>query len=384
MVMPFMTCPHCGSETNEGSRFCPSCGNRINRGHGPHRKYGWWWLLPLCILLLVGGGLGGYYYYQQALTKGALDSFKTGEQLAMQGNYKEAEAAFNDALKKRPNFPNAELDKKIASIGLDIESDLVTAKQQAKDKKFDQSLTTIERANQKLQGYKGKIVDKIKKSISEAKVSSTVGKLRQEMEGKTSIDDLAPILSKAEGLNIPEAKEIAKQIRSQIVEIAYSEANKLLNEKQFSNALDRVNDGLKYDSTNKKLLGLKKAIQNAKDAYEKEEKARINNALSEAENELEHNKNDAVDLVDIKATLDEYGNVEVTGKVKSTATIPITTVSVSYTLYDKTGAEYDSNDVVVLPDTLNPGDEGTFEYTHFNVNEPLTVKVTHFKWYLTD
>jgi tetratricopeptide (TPR) repeat protein len=384
MVMPFMPCPHCGSETVEGSRFCPSCGNRISRGGGPHKKHGWWWLLPVCILLLIGIGLGGYFYYQQALTKGAVDSFKTGEALALKGKYNEAISAFNNALEKRPHFPNATFDKKVVSIGLDIKSDLVTAKQQQKDKKYDQALTTIERASQKLRGYKGKIVDQIKKSISDAKISATVGKLRQEMEGKTSIDDLAPILSKAEDLNIPEGKEIANQIRKQIVEIAYSDANKLLNEKQFTKAMDRVNAGLKYDAANEKLLSLKTAIQNAKDAYEKEEEQRIHDAMEQSATELEHNKNDAVKLVDIKATLDDYGNVEVTGRVKSTATVPITTVSVTYTLYDESGNIYDTTEVIVMPDTLNPGDEGTFDYTHFNVNEKLTVKATHFKWYLTD
>ncbi|MGV3489113.1 MAG: FxLYD domain-containing protein [Tuberibacillus sp.] len=340
--------------------------------------------MPLFILLFACIGLGSYYYYQQNLTNKAMESFKKGEQLALKGDYKGAGIAFDEALKYRPHFPNALLNKKIVNIGLDIESDLETAVDQQKEKKYDQALTTIERATQKLRGYRGKIVDQIKQSISKAKISATVGKLRQEMEGKNSIADLAPILSKAEDLNIPEAKEIVKQIRGQIVEIAYSEANKELNLKNFSSAMEKVDDGLKYDPNNEKLLALKKAIEKAKEAYEKEENDRIQNALLKAQDELQHNKYNAIELISINATLDEYGNVEVTGKVKSTATVPISTISVSYTLYDKSGKAYDTNEVIVLPDTLNPGGEGTFDYTHFNVNEPLTVKATNFKWYLTD
>lgn len=367
------------------NRFCPSCGNRVHRGDPSSReKFRRWWLIPLFILILAGLGLGGFYYYQQHLTHEAVQSFQKGEQLALKGKYREAGDAFSDALKKRPHFPAALLNLKIVNIGLDIESDLQTAKQLEKHKKYDQALATIDRASKKLQGYKGKIVTLINHSISQAKISATVGKLRQEMEGKNSIDALAPILTKAESLNIPEAKEIAKQIRAQIVEIAYSEANQLLNEKNYSSALEKVNDGLKYDPSSEKLLGLKKAIEKAKKEYEAQETAIANEAIQKAQEEYEHNKKEGVQLVDIKAKLDEYGNVEVTGKVKCTATVPVTSVSVSYTLYDEHGAEYATNEVIVVPDTLNPGDEGTFDYTHFNVNGKLTVKATKLKWYLAD
>jgi len=154
--------------------------------------------------------------------------------------------------------------------------------------------------------------------------------------------------------------------------------------KNYSSALEKVNDGLKYDPSSEKLLGLKKAIEKAKKEYEAQETAIANEAIQKAQEEYEHNKKEGVQLVDIKAKLDEYGNIEVTGKVKCTATVPVTSVSVSYTLYDEHGAEYETNEVIVVPDTLNPGDEGTFDYTHFNVNGKLTVKATKLKWYLAD
>jgi tetratricopeptide (TPR) repeat protein len=342
------------------------------------------WLLPLAVLIAVAAALAGKYVYERAVTKAALRDVKKGEALALKGRYQDAEALFQSALKKRPNFPGAQLDLKIVRIGETIQKNLAAAKRLENAHKYDEALKRIDQTERHLQNYRGKLVDQLLESISNARITATVGQLREEMNGKTRMDELAPILRRAESLGVPEAKQIADEIRKQIIAIAYADANRALNEKQFSDALQKVEDGLQYAPQNGKLLALKTAIKKAKAAYEKQEQERMQAALAAAQSEYDHNSTDAVELIDVKPVLNKYGDLTIKGTVKSTATVPISTVSVRYELYDKDGHLYTRNEVYVTPDTLNPGDKGTFSYTHLMANGPKTVKVTGFKWYLNE
>ncbi|MBM7680002.1 tetratricopeptide (TPR) repeat protein [Pullulanibacillus pueri] len=352
------------------------------RDHTPKKRYGWWWLMPLFIFLLIAGTLTGCMLYEQSKTAAAIASFQKGETLAKKGDYQEAYQAFEQATKKRRNFAEANLDKTVVTLGLSIQKDFDQVDAFNKKKDYAKALTTLDESEQKLKGYKGDIVNNLKEAISNKRVNTMVQKLRLEMKSKKTIDELSSILEQAKALDVPEAHQIADEILKQIVELAYTKASNLLQQNQFSEALQAVTDGLNYDKNNKKLLDLQDTIKNAQDSFESAQEERIQQAMAAAEKERQHNKNDAVQLVSAKAKLNEYGDLVVSGKVKSDATVPITMIKVAYTLTDQDGKKFKSNEVYATPDTVNPGEEAQFEYTHMAVNKDLKLKVTGFTWYV--
>lgn len=413
-----MYCSNCGKQTDQDARFCPACGTemsqddgtpvdignqanelgyqyaqpdgqevsrRTKRGMheatGPEKKK-WQWILPTSLLVVVVLSLASFYFYEQHQTKAALAHFKQGESLAIKGDYLGALTAFNQSLNLRSHFSSAANDKKVVMMAMKVDSDLKAASELQKKNNYAEALNHITSAENRLDGYKGKVVDQLTNAVIKQRTTTMVAQLRYDMKGKTSEADLAPILQRAEALKVPEAKAIADEIRKQLVESIYDQANSYLKERHYSKALASIEDGLKYSPDDKKLTTLKATVTKAKQAFEAAQQQKIKQAMAAAAKEEANNQTNAVKLLDVKATLDQFGDVVIDGNIQSIATVPISGVEVFYTLYDSDGNEYDTNSVYVDTYLLYPGDKSTFEYTHYNAGQNLTVKVTGFTWYL--
>lgn len=408
-----MYCSNCGEQVEKESRFCPSCGQKMKRPEVNEQrslqdteKKGsnnvtsaeksstnsrssrvdtnskGIILFPIVALALVVCSIFPYYYYQEHKTKMAIDSFHKGEEYALHGDYEKALDAFNKSLSLRPQFENAEKNKSVVDKAIKVTNDLNSAKDLQKKEKFSSSLQKISNAEETLIGYKGDLITKLKKLISNNRVTTMVAQLRYDIKGKTTIEELAPILQRAEDLKVPEAKTIANEIRGQLVDVSYNEANKHLKDNEFSDALASINNGLKYAANDKKLTKLKTNVEKEKNAFESAEKRKMEQAMVAAAKERENNLNNAVELENVDVNIDEYGDATVSGTVKSIATVPISGVEVFYTLYDSNGDEYDTNSIYIDSYTLNPGDTSIFEYTHYGVDTSMKVKVTGYTWYL--
>jgi tetratricopeptide (TPR) repeat protein len=401
-------CPKCGKQIGAEDRFCSSCGTELpsveNRdenssdrkiddpNHQSKRftKKFWLWFSPIAALILIAGSIIGYYFYEEHITKSALASFERGEELALKGDYEEASEAFQRASHLRPNFPGSKFNAEIVALGIEIEKDLKNAEEALKENKSDSSLQSVQNAEDKLEGYDGKLIDQLKQTIGDVRLTASTTKLKEDMKGKTSLNELDPLLTRAEKLNSPEGKELIEEIISRIANDMYSKANERLKEKQFSDALVAVESGLRYDSENEKLTSLKTTIKKEQDSFEQAEQRRIEEALIAANQERERNMNNAVELIEVAAKMDEYGEqLIVKGKVKSIATEPISSVNVDYKLFNNEKDEIFQNEVYVFPDQLYPGEEGTFEYSHPVDDEKspeefqkAKVEVQGFKWYL--
>jgi hypothetical protein len=433
-----MYCVNCGQQLEKGSHFCPSCGTQVPAEGGisyetmseqagqpleenkvqthtqnqslskvqtanessklevsrvdnrEKRKLGKLWLVPVLSGVLALGSFGTAYAYQNHKTQESLQAYKQGEALALKGDYKGAEAKFKHSLELRSDFESAKHDLQVVSLALVTEKDITLANSLEKKGKYDQALNTIQSSEGHLANYKGTLIVTLNKSLSKARMVTSVAQLRQEMKGKTSVDDLAPVLRKAENLNFPEAKQIADEIRNQIADFSYSQANAQLEKNSFTEADNLIASGLKYAPSNQKLKTLKSTVAQKKKAFENAEEAKMEQAMVAAAKEQANNQSNAVQLVNISTYWDQFGDLVVTGTVKCIATVPISSVQINYNVTDSNGNELDTGQVYTDQNVLYPGDENTFEDTDYNItsdqisdpsNVP-TATVTGATWYL--
>ena len=144
-----------------------------------------------------------------------------------------------------------------------------------------------------------------------------------------------------------------------------------------------VDKGLQYAVNDEKLTALKQRIEQDKKAFEKAEQERIEQAMKSAAQEDLINKTAAAEVLDLSAQVNEYGDLYLSGTVNNKATTNIYSVTVYYSIYDENGSFIEKGDTVVYPYLLEPGDNGTFENTHYGLHENATVQIDNITWYLS-
>ncbi|MCF6410833.1 zinc ribbon domain-containing protein [Pseudalkalibacillus salsuginis] len=379
-----MFCSNCGNKLQMNDQYCETCGaKRLSTVESTKSNMKrWHWLMPMIAFLLAAICLSGYLFTEHKKTNSAMEAFKKGETAALEGEYKEARKFFKEALVLRSKFPAAKENVKLVNSAIEIKERLHIAAKHQNDQEFNKSYEQLEKAEGILSTYSGKVADSIGTDIRNTRMNVKVTEISHEMKGKSKLEELEPILVKAEKIDLKEAKEIAEEIRDRIAEIAFAQANDLLTDHQFTAALTSVKKGLYHKPKNEKLINLKSTIQNEQAAFEKAQEKRYEQALIAASKEKEHNLNDALEVISIKAKFNDLGDLIVKGSVKSKATVPITSVSISYSLIDGNKRVYDENEVYISPDVLYPDEIGTFEYTHYLIDKEFNVEYNEANWYL--
>lgn len=381
-----MYCPHCRHPLSEQDMFCPNCGQKIGRGSIPQKrhKHLLWWLMPFFIILIAGGSLLYVYQQGQAQTDAAIEAFQAGEQYADQGQYQKAKQKFKQAIKQRKHFPAAKNNLRVVNLAIQTKKQLKAAAQARQQENFNQALKLIDKASNHLEEYQGPLIKHLNKKVDQARLTTLISDLKSDLEDKNSISELSPLLARARSLQGKKANKLVKDIRKQIVEYAYKQANRKLQNHLYLQALSAVNSGLIYDPGNERLLQLKQTIQQKQAAYEQQQQQMMEQAAQVAEEERHHNRHNAIKLLKIKPTIDDYGDMTIKGTIKSVATVPISSVTVSYKLLDKKQKVIASNKVHVEPYIIYPGMTATFKYTHILKDKATSVRITGFSWYLYD
>ncbi|MFP3442473.1 hypothetical protein R0K18_32550, partial [Pantoea sp. SIMBA_133] len=76
-----------------------------------------------------------------------------------------------------------------------------------------EALELIRRAEDLTATYKGEVASHLQSEIASSRTTVMVAELKYDMKGKKSMDELKPVLTRAETLQVDEAQEIASQIR---------------------------------------------------------------------------------------------------------------------------------------------------------------------------
>ncbi|WP_117169863.1 zinc ribbon domain-containing protein [Paraliobacillus sediminis] len=378
-------CPYCGSTTKTDELFCIQCGEKlptdIDSRKIPPKRFFRFIHIPILIALLSVIACTSYYFYLQSQTKQANASYEKAENYLLDEDYQEARIEIEAALEHNSNFPAAQELQAFTELALTIKNDIENKEAIS----YQDALVEINEGKKELSSYNGEAVIQLTDKLETSRIEIQLKKVKEKLEGEPSIQTLQTTLWEAEGIQNPEAMEIATSIREQIIAYSSTTANQLLQEKQFSEARSIVANALQYAPDSEKLSSLKTTIEKEKTAFETAQEKRIEQALTAVEAERDLNNNDAVELTNAALDEDDQGNIVIFGELKSVATVPINSIAITYNIIDKVDNIIETNEIYVYPETLYPDEVGKFDHTHYDLtdkNNAYDVKIETIKWFI--
>jgi tetratricopeptide (TPR) repeat protein len=407
-----MFCHQCGVQLPEEARFCSNCGakvvhdedltiennpevqsheeeieieqDRISESQHEYRMIRK--LLPIVIpvssFVLVTIGVSSYYFYEDRVNAHVLSLKNKAEELALKGEYEKAETKLNKAIKMRPEYVVLQKNIKAVQLAHDFEKSLEQVTEKIKKKQFDEAAKDLASLKEKVNVENGPLFAPFHKLIAEKEITITVGKIKQEIDQLHTVDQLVEKLNVVSSLSTEEAKAVKEQIINKIVQISSDEAEKELQNKQFSDALAVLDKGLQYAVNDKKLLTFKEKVKQEQEVFERAEQERLEKAMEAAAQEDLKNQTAAVEVSTLDAQVDDYGDLYIYGNIKNVATTVIYSVTIYYSITDMNGNYIDEGFTTVYPYHLNPGDSGSFEDIYYGVNQDVNVEITNITWYL--
>lgn len=380
-------CPYCGSTIKNNELFCIQCGEKlpadINARLIPTKKYSRSiYVIPIIVFLLSLIGCTSYYFFLKSETKQAITAYQKAESYLLDEQYQKALVATEVALEHNSTFPAAQDLRSFTTFAL---TTLDNIKQSTKENSYQETFVIINDAKKEVSRYSGEAAIQLADQLDTSQVSIQLENLREKLEDEPSIQALQTLLWEAEGIQDPIAIEMATSIRDRIIAYSSTSANQLIQDNQFSDARTVVENALRYAPKSEKLSSLKTTIEKEKTAFEVAQEQRIELAMTAVEAEREVNKNDAVTLLNVGLEKDAQGNLVVSGKLKSVATVPITSIAIKYTIFNDKDKIIDSNEIYVYPETLYPDEEGKFDHTHFDLidkNKIFDVKIETITWFV--
>ncbi|WP_240452371.1 zinc ribbon domain-containing protein [Virgibacillus sp. YIM 98842] len=349
-----------------------------------NRKFNKLWLVPIGVFTFFLLSSIIFYIYLENRSTQAQELYNQAEEKVLLGEFAAGEQFLKEALDLKSNFSQADTSLLFTRRAIEIQSSLAEADSLLQEKNYSEALSIINGAENNIENFYGPAASDLISVIISQRNEVKMEQLQEMLQNDPSIDDLKLLLWEADAIDEENAEEIAKSIRSQIVDYTFSKASEQLNAKHFNDALLIVEDGLKYAPDSEKLQSLETTINNEQSSFETAQQERLEQAMNTAQEEREMNESDAVNLLDIVVENNEQGNIMVKGEVKSVATVPINSIIIDYVILNKNEAEIDSNEVFVYPDRLYPDENGNFEFTHFDINESsqnLQVEVNKITWY---
>lgn len=207
------------------------------------------------------------YIYEKNITKDILISEKRAEDLALSGNLYEALNIVKKNIKKRPNYTSIQTDLEFLINGIEVNNKIDKIKYLNKEKKHDEAIKMATDLENQLSSSTGSFYSMLKNNVTVLKESLIVDKIRPNIQNKYNINELIPYYTKVYKMETQEGQLLLDDIKKEISRIAYANATFYLNQKKFDKALKELNNALKYDQDNQKLLSFKYIIERKKYSY---------------------------------------------------------------------------------------------------------------------
>jgi hypothetical protein len=393
-------CHQCGESISENSRFCSQCGAKVDAhdhngsqrqfrseenhsqpGHRGIRRF-LPALIPAFSLVIVGGGLAYTYFHENGINEEVMSLKVRAEETALDGDYKNAQEMLLQAKSKRPGYTVLEQNLDGVSQAIQYEETLAAVSELIKKTEFEAALKEIASLKEKLKANQSPLFHPLQEEIKQKETTIKIGMVKQQLNDLTTVDQLAGKLSILSSFPEKEASAIKTEILNKIVSISVKEAEEELLNKQFSAASSTLDKGLQYAGNDDKLLALKERVQQEKEAFEKAEQQRLEQAMEAAAQEDLNNRTAAVDVKEFTAEVDEYGDLYFKGSIENIATASISSITIHYRISDEDGKTIDEGSTSVYPYELQPGETGTFEDVYYGVHQDVIVDIDNITWYL--
>ena len=378
-------CPYCGTKVHEDEHYCMKCGKAIPdiESRLVDKKFNRWWILPIISTIVVSISIAIFTYVLDYKNTKALELYVQAEKRLLNEEYDEATDLLEASIQHKKDFTYAQVALDYSKAAIQIEEQLKKAGDLSKREDYKAAIDLLRDAEENLNMYQGPLVSSLVEKIDTLHADVQLEQLRAIIAEGPSIDVIRLLIWEAEEINHPDAKEVAEQLRNQLVEYTFSKASEALNENQFNDAILITEDGLKYAPESEKLQSLLTNINKEKLSFESALQDRMEQAMDTAYADYRKNANDAIELVSVEMENNDEGQLAIKGEVKSIATVPINSILVEYTLA-RDDVEFVTNEIYVFPSTLYPGEIGKFGFTHFDLkddSDDMTVNIKKITWY---
>jgi len=378
-------CPKCGSKFYSDEVFCVNCGEKLPDNIEDRLFIKKWqlkyFLVPFILFFLMASSALGIFAYNRIQMNKAKKLYEAAEESLLLSDYQLANEQVKEAIEIYPTFSEARDLYQFTTFSLETLNDL-SKKESNQDK-----LQLILKAKNELTQYSGEIASQFQNHLLCEQNSLQISMVKNRLENEPTIDDLPALLWEADSINDPEAYDLVRTIREMLITESTNQAYQYIDQNQFSLAENIIESTLYYLPNDEKLTSLLNSITKEKIAFEEAAEARLEQAFSQFEAEQEMNESDAVEDALIEFEINDRNHLNISGEIKSVATIPIHAILVHYSIIDKNDTELETNEVYVYPDTLYPGETGEFDHTHTDFDKQLIeevsdVHITSITWLL--
>ncbi|QHT46245.1 hypothetical protein M662_06970 [Bacillus sp. SB49] len=383
-------CPQCKQEMTENSRYCSHCGAALNQdGESPlinnsnkNKKRSWLPVVtPAVVLVVIGVALYFVYEQEKHVNEEVAAWKKKAENVALDGEYRQAETLLSKAIDQRPGNESLKAELKEVQVAVGLDKKLTEAEKQIEKEDLAKAKKRLSAIQEKIQQNQSRVILTLVPRLNELNSTITLQEVNKELAKLSSVDELAAKLNTLSDLNLEETAKVREKIFEKIVNRSTKEAEAAMKEKQYTEAIALIDQGLQYVSNDDQLIQLKERIQKEKEAFEQAEQQRLEQAMQQAAEDELVNQTEALKVLSFDITKDEFGDYKVKGQLESVATQIISTVTVKYDILDKDGKVVRSESAKVYPTYINPGTKGSFEKVYYELEEgEYSVNMTEMEW----
>ncbi|ELK46020.1 FxLYD domain-containing protein [Halobacillus sp. ACCC02827] len=383
-------CPQCKQEMTENSRYCSHCGAALNQdgesqlinNSNKNKKRSWLPVVtPAVVLVVIGVALYFVYEQEKHVNEEVAAWKKKAENVAMDGEYRQAETLLSKAIDQRPGNESLKAELKEVQVAVGLDKKLTEAEKQIEKEDLAKAKERLSAIQEKIQQNQSRVILTLVPRLNELNSTITLQEVNKELAKLSSVDELAAKLNTLSDLNLEETAKVREKIFEKIVNRSTKEAEAAMKEKQYTEAIALIDQGLQYVSNDDQLIQLKERIQKEKEAFEQAEQQRLEQAMQQAAEDELVNQTEALKVLSFDITKDEFGDYKVKGQLESVATQIISTVTVKYDILDKDGKVVRSESAKVYPTYINPGTKGSFEKVYYELEEgEYSVNMTEMEW----